>query len=88
MYQRILKLAFIAVAQFGVLVVVAQAQAARGTSTTVGHPAIVGSSGPAAILALPPASGPTQRTQTTNTSSKSGSSAKIMPVRRPGTIGR
>ena len=63
-------------------------QGARGTSTTVGHPTIVGSNGPAAILALPPANGAAQRMQSSTTSSNSGTSAKVMPVRRPGTTGR
>lgn len=87
MYQRILKLAFIAVAQFGLLAT-AHTQPGRDASTASGRPTIVGSSGPAAILALPPANGATQRNNTSNTSSPSGASAKVMPVHRLGTTGR
>ena len=86
MYQRILKIMLIAVAQFGLLAT-AHTQPARATSTNSGHSAIARSNGPAAILALPPVSGAAQRVNTPNTSSQSGTSAKVMPVRRPGTIG-
>jgi hypothetical protein len=86
MYVRILKIALVVTAQFGVLIA-AHAQAARGTSTTSGQATIVGSNGPAAILALPPSTNGIRQTQSANTSSGSGTSAKVMPVRRPGTTG-
>ena len=88
MLLRILKIAIIAAAQFGVLIAAHAQQGARNTSTTSGQATPAGSNGPAAILALPPSNGSTQRTLTAKTSSKSGTSAKIMPVRRPGTTGQ
>lgn len=63
-------------------------QGARNTPTAPGQAAIAGSNGPAAILALPPANGTAQRMESSTTSSNSGTSAKVMPVHRPGTTGR
>lgn len=78
----------ILVIQFAVSPMVHAQSGARSASPASGQTTLAGSNGPAAILALPPSNGSTQRTLTAKTSSKSGTSAKIMPVRRPGTTGQ